>query len=78
MDLKNLNLKYALVNIGFLMLVAGTMGYAYNFLSQSGFDDGTIGTVMSAISLLGVFAGPAADTCAPCQAGHRCLYQMGL
>ena len=60
MNLKNLNLKYALVNIGFLMLVAGTMGYAYNFLSQSGFADGTIGTIMTAISLLGVFAGPAA------------------
>lgn len=60
MNLKNLNFKYALVNIGFLMLVAGTMGYAYNFLSQSGFADGTIGTIMTAISLLGVFAGPAA------------------
>ena len=60
MDLKNLNLKYALVNIGFLMLVAGTMGYAYNYLSQMGFADGMIGTIMTAISLLGVFAGPAA------------------
>lgn len=60
MDLKNLNLKYALVNIGFLMLISGTMGYAYNFLSQSGFADGTIGTIMTAISLLGVFAGPTA------------------
>ena len=60
MNLERLNTKYALVNIGFLLLVAGSMGYAYNFLSQSGFDDGTIGTVMSAISLLGVFAGPAA------------------
>ncbi len=60
MNLKNLNLKYALVNIGFLMMIAGTMGYAYNFLSQSGFADGTIGTIMTAISLLGVFAGPTA------------------
>ena len=60
MDLKNLNLKYALVNIGFLMLVSGTMGYAYNFLSQNGFPDGTIGTIMTCISLLGVFAGPTA------------------
>ena len=60
MNLERLNTKYALVNIGFLLLVAGSMGYAYNFLSQSGFDDGTIGTVMSAISLLGVFAGPTA------------------
>ena len=60
MDLKNLNLKYALVNIGFLMLVAGTMGYAYNFLSQNGFADSAIGTIMTCISLLGVFAGPTA------------------
>ncbi len=60
MELKNLNLKYALVNIGFLMMVAGTMGYAYNFLSQNGFADGTIGTIMTCISLLGVFAGPTA------------------
>lgn len=60
MNLKNLNVKYALVNIGFLMLVAGTMGYAYNFLSQNGFADGAIGTIMTCISLLGVFAGPMA------------------
>ena len=60
MEFKYLNLRYAFVNIGFLMLFAGSMGYAYNFLSQSGFDDATIGTVMSVISLLGVFAGPAA------------------
>ena len=60
MNLKNLNLKYALVNTGFLMTIAGTMGYAYNYLSQNGFADGTIGTIMTAISLLGVFAGPAA------------------
>lgn len=60
MDPRGLNFKYALVNIGFLLLVAGTMGYAYNFLSQSGFSDGTIGTIMTLISLLGVLAGPAA------------------
>ncbi|MBQ9316915.1 MAG: hypothetical protein IJ203_08845, partial [Atopobiaceae bacterium] len=60
MEFKYLNLRYAFVNIGFLMLFAGSMGYAYNVLSQSGFDDATIGTVMSVISLLGVFAGPAA------------------
>ena len=60
MKLDHLNLKYALVNIGYLLLVCGTLGYAYNFLSQSGFDDGTTGMVITAISLLGVFAGPAA------------------
>lgn len=60
MKLDHLNLKYALVNIGYLLLVCGTLGYAYNFLSQSGFDDGTTGLVITIISLLGVFAGPTA------------------
>ncbi len=60
MNLKNLNLKYALVNAGFMLLVSGSIGFAYNFLSQSGFDAGTIGTVMSIVSLGGVFLGPAA------------------
>ena len=60
MKLDHLNLKYALVNIGYLLLVCGTLGYAYNFLSQSGFDDGTTGLIITIISLLGVFAGPTA------------------
>lgn len=60
MNLKDLNLKYALANAGFLMLVAGSIGYAYNYLSQSGFEAGTIGTVMSIVSLGGVLIGPAA------------------
>ena len=60
MNLRHLNLKYALVNIGFMLLVSGSLGFAYNYLSQSGFDDGTIGTTMSLISLIGVFVGPAA------------------
>lgn len=60
MKLDHLNLKYALVNIGYLLLLCGTLGYAYNFLSQSGFDDGTTGMVITAISLIGVFAGPTA------------------
>ncbi len=60
MDLKRLNLKYSLVNIGFMLLASGSLGFAYNFLAQSGFPDGTIGTTMSLVSLLGVFAGPAA------------------
>ena len=62
MKLEHLNLKYALVNIGYLLLVCGTLGYAYNFLSQSGFDDGTTGMVITTISLLGVFAGPTAGS----------------
>lgn len=53
---KNLNLKYALVNAAYLMLVCATSGYAYNFLSQSGFADGTVGTVITAISICGLFA----------------------
>lgn len=60
MNLRYLNLKYALVNIGFMLLVSGSLGFAYNYLSQSGFDSGTIGTVMSIVSLIGVFLGPAA------------------
>lgn len=59
MNLKNLNLKYALANAGFMLLVAGSVGFAYNYLSQSGFEAGTIGTVMSIVSLAGVFLGPA-------------------
>ncbi len=60
MNLKYLNARYALCNIGFMLLVSGSLGFAYNYLSQSGFESGTIGTVMSIVSLLGVFIGPAA------------------
>ena len=60
MDLKGLNVKYALGNIGFMLLASGSIGFAYNYLSQSGFSDAAIGTTMSLVSLLGVFAGPAA------------------
>lgn len=60
MNQKGLNVKYSLVNIGFMLLVSGSVGFAYNFLSQSGFDDATAGVTMSMVSLLGVFAGPAA------------------
>lgn len=60
MNLRHLNLRYAAVNIGFMLLVSGSLGFAYNYLSQSGFDAGTIGTTMSLVSLGGVFLGPAA------------------
>ena len=60
MNLKNLNLKYALVNIGYMLLISGSMGFAFNYLSQVGFETGTIGTVMSIVSLAGVFLGPVA------------------
>ena len=60
MDLKGLNVKYSLVNIGIMLLASGSFGFAYNYLSQSGFGDATIGTTMSLVSLLGVVAGTAA------------------
>lgn len=60
MNLKYLNARYALANVGFMLLVAGSLGFAYNYLSQSGFEAGTIGTTMSIVSLAGVFIGPAA------------------
>ncbi|MBR3225492.1 MAG: hypothetical protein IKF78_09230 [Atopobiaceae bacterium] len=60
MDLRGLNVKYALATIGFMALTCGSIGFAYNYLSQSGFDDGTVGTVMSITSLLGIILGPAA------------------
>lgn len=60
MNLKNLNLKYALVNIGYMLLISGSLGFAFNYLSQVGFEPGTIGTVMSIVSLVGVFLGPVA------------------
>ena len=71
MNLKNLNVKYALVNIGFMLMVSGSLGFAYNYLSQSGFDAGTIGTVMSVVSLGGVFLGPAAGSPHPACDRHR-------
>ncbi len=51
---KNLNLKYALVNISFLMLVCATAGYAYNYLSKNGFPDSAIGIIIALISVCGV------------------------
>ena len=60
MDLKHLNLKYALVNIALFLLLAGIAGFTYNYLSQMGFGDRAIGGVLMAASLIGVFAGPVA------------------
>ena len=42
-EFKNLNVKFMLVNIGYILFEAGVLGFAYNYLSQSGFDDSTIG-----------------------------------
>ena len=57
-NLKGLNVKYAFCNIGYLFLIVGTMGYAYNYLSQCGFSDGVVGTVMAITNLLGAIGGP--------------------
>ena len=54
MKFKNLNLKYALINAAYLMMLCATAGYAYNFLSQIGFPDGTVGIIISLISVCGV------------------------
>ncbi len=51
---KNLNLKYALVNAAYLMLVVATAGYGYNYLSQCGFQDGTVGIIITLISIFGL------------------------
>jgi PPP family 3-phenylpropionic acid transporter len=43
-----------------MLLISGSLGFAYNYLSQSGFDDGTAGTTMSLVSLFGALLGPVA------------------
>ncbi len=55
MKYKYLNIKYALINASFMFMVCATSGYAYNFLSQSGFADGTIGIIIATISICGLF-----------------------
>lgn len=60
MNQKSLNAKYALVNIGYMLLLSGSLGFAFNYLTEVGFEPGTIGTTMSVMSLIGVFLGPAA------------------
>ena len=54
MKYKNLNLKYALVNASYLMLLCATAGYAYNFLTKNGFDPGTVGIIIAMISVCGI------------------------
>ena len=36
MNLRNLNLKYALVNIGFMLLVSGSVGFPTTFSLKAG------------------------------------------
>ena len=54
-NLRGLNIKYAFCNIGYLFLIVGTMGYAYNYLSQCGFSDGVAGTVTVSYTHLDVY-----------------------
>lgn len=54
MKYKYLTLKYALVNAAFMFMVCATVGYSYNFLSQSGLADGTVGIIITAVSLCGL------------------------
>lgn len=49
-----LNIKYALVNAAYLMLVCASAGYAYNYLTQNGFDAGTTGIIIAMVSICGV------------------------
>ena len=54
MKYKYLNLKYAAINATFMLMVCATSGYAYNFLSQSGFADGAIGIIIALVSICGL------------------------
>ena len=62
MKYKNLNLKYALINASFMFMVCATSGYAYNFLSQSGFADGTVGMIITCVSIFGLIGQPLAGS----------------
>lgn len=54
MKYKHLTLKYACINAAYLMLICATAGYAYNFLSQSGFVDSAIGIIITLVSICGL------------------------
>jgi PPP family 3-phenylpropionic acid transporter len=47
-----LNLKYALVNAFYFMLVCGSGSYGYNFLKYSEFDTSVIGITLTLVSVL--------------------------
>lgn len=55
MKYKYLTVKYALVNAAFMFMICATVGYAYNFLSQSGIADGTVGILITLVSVCGLF-----------------------
>lgn len=52
MKYKNLNLKYAAINCFYFMLVCGIGGYANNYLGYKGFSTGTIGIILTMISVI--------------------------
>lgn len=52
MKYKNLNLKYALINAFYFMVVCGTAGYANNFLQAKGLDTSVIGMILTSVSIL--------------------------
>lgn len=54
MKYKYLTLKYALVNASFMFMICASVGYAYNFFSQSGIADGTVGILITLVSLCGL------------------------
>ncbi len=54
MKYKHLTLKYACINAAYLMLICATAGYAYNFLSQSGFADSAVGIIITLVSICGL------------------------
>lgn len=56
MKYSHLNLKYACASAAYLMLVCATSGYAYNFLSQSGFGDSAVGIIITLISICGLIS----------------------
>lgn len=64
MKYRNLTLKYALVNAGYMLVLCASSGYVYNYLSQSGFSDSLAGTVIALISALGILIQPWAGSLA--------------
>lgn len=56
MKYNHLNLKYACTNAAYLMLLCATSGYAYNYLSQSGFHDSAVGIIITLISICGLIS----------------------
>ena len=52
MKYRNLNLKYALINAFYFMVVCGTAGFANNYLQSKGLDTSVIGILLTSLSIL--------------------------